>query len=921
MKARNKSRLASLIIVLFLFPAGFSQTRRPPQRPAAAPFLQHVKFYEETPQLSKVVLKSGMTVLVHECRVHPVVSAQAFIPAGILSEPPQNPGLASLLSAMIRRGGENKTAGTLIQNVQALGGVWRHWTGSSNARFEIAAPAAQWKRALGIQAEALLNPSLDQEELLLESKLLLDQARAELDDPVELAETKLLELGFNGDQMEERSHVLKSGLRGVVREDMVRFHKAAYSPSRMTLVVSGDVTSGEVINEVVRLYDKPSAELKAGVPPPVSGPQDNFRHRTLRGDVAIPFLLFGFHAPKPGSDDYAAVEVLQAALGIGEGSVLSTRLRNQKKLILDQRTKLTDFRDSSFLQIQLQVEPKNIDPSEIALLTEIELLKRLDLDEAEVHRAVAQLELRHWARLGTASGRALAYANYELLGDWKKLNAYLSGLRKVKPSDVRRVASQYLKLENCSILEFMPRSSDERDLPVEAVERTLKDLLKPSADQEQAEREKETVPAFDIPESSGVFKPSEIQYPFQTASILRGPDMFVREDHMAPTIDMGLFFPGGRLFENKENAGVTALLTRLMAQGAAPGGASRFNRQIEIYGGRIRPIVAEDYFGFYFTILSQNVDAGLNLLLEAVKKPEFDKDAVDRLKKLHSSAMLRRSDCGGCSSQPLNAALFGDSPYSLDAIGTQASLSAIGVDSLQSWYNRCVKNRKALVVTVGDTKGTALASYFVKQLSGSRIQAVELPAEFSKPMSGRQTIDKNRPGGASRIIFGFQAPPAEDDDRFGMMVLQSYAGEQSNLEQLMRDQQGVGLRVQTRYQPRLRGGSFAICASANPDNENAAFSILAEQLSKIASGPIRDRDFRSAVNAAAGAFWIRSQERLFQIEDVALNILAGRGIDEYRGVPKTLRELKQEEFEEIARKVLKMDKAAILRIHGKPPSN
>jgi zinc protease len=921
MNTQTKFRLVYPSIILFLFSMSFSQTRRPTQRPAPAPFLQHAKSYEETQYLTRVVLKNGMTVLVNEYRAQPVVSVQAFVQAGFLDEPPQRPGLATLLGAMIRRGSSDKAAGTLIQNVHALGGVWDHSTDCNTSRFEIVAPAPQWKRALNIQADALLNPSLEQEALKLESKLMLDQARGAMDDPMEFAEEKLLELSFNQARMGKWIYIVNSGLRDATRESLSRFHKAMYSPSRMLLVISGDVNSGEVLNEVARIYDKPWPEIKASVPLSVSNSQNDFRYMGMRGDIAVPALFFGFHTPGSNSQDYAAMEVLQAILGIGEGSILSTRLKNQKKVILNQKIKFTDSLDSSFLEIQLQVEPNNIDSSEIALLTEMELLKRQEPDEAEMERAFAQLELRRWVGIESVTERGRAYAHYELLGDWKKLNGYISGLRKVKPSDIRRVANKYLNLENCSILEYMPRSVEERKLTSESVKRTLQDLAKPSADQELAEREKETVLALNIPETAGGFKFSEVQSPFQTASILRGPDMFIREDHTAPVVDMGIFLAGGRLSETKENAGITMLMTRLMARGPKGGSANQFNRQLEIYGGRIQPIVADDYFGFYFTILSRNIDEGLSMILEAIRNPGFDKDSIGQLINSQSSAIPCRTNSKDCSFQLMRAALFGDFPYSLDVNGTEASLSAINSDSLQSWYNSHVRNRKVLVVAVGDTKGTSLASYFVKQFSGSRIQAAELPAEFSKPLNSRQTIERKWIRGTSQIIVGFQAPPVEDEDRYGLLVLQSYAGEQGNLSQQIRDQRGAAFQMKLIYKPRLRGGSLVACADANPDNEQAALDIIMEQMSRIAAGPIIYRDYRAAINGAVGAYWIQCQNRLSQIEDVAIYILAGRGIGEYQDIPKYLQGFGQDDFEEIARKILKMDKAVILRLHGKSSLN
>jgi zinc protease len=922
MNTKFQPRLALLFAVLFLLSASFfPQTRQTSRRPESAPFLQHVKYYEETPYVTKVVLKNGMTVLVNEYREQPVVSIQARVRAGFLDEPPQNPGLVSVLASMIRRGSPDRTSGTLLQDVQALGGFWNHSVSRDSTVYEIIAPSAQWKRALNIQADALMNPSLNQDTLKIETKLIRDQARGVLDTPSEFAEEKLLELGFDQARMGKWDYIANSGLRDIPRESLAGFHKAMYSPSRILLVISGDVSSGDLLNEVARIYDKPFPETKSLAPLSVSGAQNGFRYKGMRGNVPVPYVLFGFHTPGCSSEDYSALEVLKAIIGTGEGSVLATRLRDQKKLVLAEETKLTAAPGFGYLGIQLQVEPKNIDQSEIALLAELELLRRQEPDDAEMERALAQLERQYWKGIEDVTGRAGAYAHYELLGDWKKMDGYVAGIRKVAPSDVKRVAGKYLNLENCSILEYLPISGEERNLSSEAIKRTLESLLTSAADQEQAEREKETALALDIPQSASNFKFSELQYSFQTASILRGPDIFVREDHTVPLVDMGIFFPGGRLSETKDNAGITRLMTRLMAKGTEARGTAHFNRQLEIYGGRIQPIVADDYFGFYFTILSRNIDEGINLLLDAIKKPDFDKDNVAGFKGIQLSEIRRDKHTNALPLLLTRAALFGDFPYSIDINGTEASLAAISADSLQSWYNSQVKNRKILAVAVGDSKGTSLASYFVKQFSGSRIQAGHLPDEFAKPPDKGRQIEQDWRNSTSLIFVGFQAPPVDDEDRFAMSVLQSYAGGQGILLQKVRDLRGTAFDVQMVYEPRLRGGSAIVCAAVPPGNEKEGVDALIEGIQRIASGPIAYRDFKSAVSGSVGAYWVRRQDRLSEIQDAAIQILGGKGIEEYQAIPTNLQDVKQDELEEMAKRIFKTDKAVIVQLHGQSPAN
>ncbi len=738
MKARIRISIQALLAALILFSAGFSQGRQAGKKavPARtmAPFLQYARSYEETSYVTRVVLKNGTTVLVNEFRAQPVVSIQAHIGAGILDEPPQRPGVASLLAAMVCRGTPDKVKGTLRQNVHALGGLINCAAGLGSTKFEIIAPSSQWKKALDSLIEALLNPYIHEQEMKLEAGILAGEARKVLDDPGEFASGRLFELGFNQPRLNNWRILGGEDLYSLTPASLEDFYKAVYVPEKIMLVISGDVSSGEVLNEIVKIYKwAPAPGAKAGAIP-FETRQERFRYAVMEGRIPFPRLLFGFHAVPANSADSAAIQVLSAILGMGEGSILAVRLRDQKKLVLAAETRLTLQPKFGYLTVQMEVKPENIDRSGIALLTEMELLKREGPGDADMERALAQLEHAYWTNLETVTARADSLARFESMGDWKLMDRRISELRQVKAADIRRVAGRYLRLDNCSLVEYLPLSAEKRKPAADAVRNTLEGLLNASAGQEQAERNKETVLALKIPRDAGGFKFSEIRYPFQTASILRGPDMFIREDHTSPVIDMGIFFPGGKPAEHEGNYGITNLLTRMMLRGAGEKSAAQFHRQLEIYGGKVRPVVAADYFGFYFSILSRNFDAGFKLLLEAIKAPNLDKNEIARQKEIQSAEALWRRNSADYAGDLMRQALFRNFFYSADAGATGESQAAIDQASLQSWYDAHVKNRKPVVVAVGDTKGTSLASYFVQNFSGSRMQDGKIPDEYAKAL-------------------------------------------------------------------------------------------------------------------------------------------------------------------------------------------
>ncbi|MBN2319337.1 MAG: insulinase family protein [Acidobacteria bacterium] len=882
------------------------------------PFRGRVKFLEETPFVTKAVLRNGMTVIVNEHRIHPVVSIQMFVRAGILDEPPDSPGLARLLSSVVNRSEPDEAGGTLRKNVRMLGGLIENSTDYTHTRFEINMPSSQWKKALRAQFAAITDTSFDPGTIEIEERLLREEAIGRLDDTDVFMRESLLDLGF-GSKIGKWSSIVRNDPIPVSLQKLNSFYRRMYVPERMMLVVSGDIRAGEVLDEAVSLYGDLKAIGGRGHAGSIEGSQKSFRYRGIEGNIPEPYLMFGYHAPAVNSVDYPAMEVLSAIVGLGEGSILSARLRDRKKIILDGKADLSTGLGFGYMTIRIRAAPEDIDRSEIAVLTELELLKRIAPTAVDMERAWAQLERTYRSQIETVSGRARMLARFESRGDWKQIDRRLAELRNIRAGDVQRVAAKYLSLENCSLLEYLPVKVESENRTMDSIRSTFEALLVPATDQEEILREKETVLAIEMPKNKDNFKFSAIQYPFKTASILRGPEIYIREDHTAPLIHMGLFFPGGRFAETENNAGITALMVRMMLQGSEQRSAYRFHRQLEVYGGQIQPVVADDYFGFYFSIISKNFEDGFSLLTESVKTPVLDRDTLERQQQLLQAERQLFRGLKKHVENSINPKLFRGFSYSRPALGTEKSIRGITLESIKEWYDRFVKNRKPVAVIVGDTEGTSLASYFVRHFSGSRFLKTEIPDEFPNPLEEKETIETAWDKSMSLVAVGFHAPPAGDVDCRAVDVLQSYFGNMGRLYQEIREKMGETYKIRVFYEPRLRGGSFLAYAVTNPGSEEEVLEALKREFRHIVENPIAYRDFRSAVNTAVGHLQIRRQSPLVQIKDVLRNAVAGEDIEAYRSYQTKLQSVYEEDLKDAAERILKTEKAVFLRIHGNEP--
>jgi zinc protease len=907
---------AWVLLVLFVY-AGFGLAQvRPGQKPAPkrAPYMDRIRSLEESQYVTKVVLKNGLTVIVNEYRANPVVDVLAFVKAGYQDEPEGIPGIADVLARMMFKSTPSRAAGVIPKDLQSLGATLHSAVNYNSTVFDLVVSGASWKRALELQVDALLNPIFDPEDLRKEKELVRFETKARTSDPRTGSMARLLEIAYSLNRFRMQPGFTAAAGKAITPEKLSEFYRSRYDPTRIILVISGDVIATEVLNEATRLFE---VARSTGVKPAGAGdkPKSGFQYAQMRGDIPYPVALFGFSAPSSTSEDFAACEVLKALLGSGGSSVLKGRLVLQKQLAIHADADYLAYPDTGLLTFRLEMDPEDLDRCELAALTEIELLKRDNPDEGEMRRATAMLEREYWSGLQGIEGRARTLARYEAQGSWKGMNGYLDRIRKVKAEDVIRAATKYFRLDNCSLVEFLPTGAEPRNLTAETAQRTFKDVLGASSDQESAERDKLTVTALTFPESMP-FKFSELRNPMRTASILRGPELTIREDHTAPIIELGFFYPGGKLFETKENAGITELLLRSLLQSNAKRSAWDMQRQFGVFGADVTPVVANDYFGFYVSILSGSIEPGLALLGEMIASPKLDKDEISRQKQLQLAEIRR--DKSWNPEYPIklaNRALYQDSPYGLDSHGTETSVTSFTDAAVRSWYAEQIRNRKPIVVIIGDTQGTSLASYFVSNFSGSRFQSTKLPEVSAKPPGAKTAVEESWGNAQSAIALALQSPPEGDEDTYAVALLRAFLSWSAGEE--LRKQ---GLAYETRIEGRrgVKGGMVFAMAMTDPANEETVDKTLRQEIGKSIESPLNYREYRGAINTAMVAFWINDQFRRAQITGATESILAGKGIAGYQQLPDLIQGVNQEDLPEIAKRFFRLERTVSVRLHGRP---
>ena len=203
------------------------------------------------PPVHKVVFDNGLTLLVREDHSAPVVSAQAWVRAGSITEGPwTGAGVSHVLEHMLFKGTTTRGVSQIAHDVERNGGHMNAYTSYEQTVFYIDIPSEHWQTAVDILADCTQHATIPPEELLKEKRVILREMAMNNDDPRRRANRTLWATAFT-------SHPYRFPVIGypdvynrLTRDDVVAYYKRHYVPNNLVFVIVGDVDAAKVEQEL-----------------------------------------------------------------------------------------------------------------------------------------------------------------------------------------------------------------------------------------------------------------------------------------------------------------------------------------------------------------------------------------------------------------------------------------------------------------------------------------------------------------------------------------------------------------------------------------------------------------------------------------------------------------------------------------------
>jgi len=244
-----------------------------------------------------------------------------------------------------------------------------------------------------------------------------------------------------------------------------------------------------------------------------------------------------------------------------------------------------------------------------------------------------------------------------------------------------------------------------------------------------------------------------------------GLTVLFKENHHAPVVAVQVWVEVGSADEEKGEEGMAHLHEHMLFKGTATRGVGEIARAIEAAGGDINAWTSFDNTVYHVVLASRHLTLGLEVLADAVQNAGFDRQELEREKKVVLEEIKRTRDMPSrLIGDLLFSTAYGQHPYSHPILGNAASVSGFTRKDILGFFKKHYRPERMTLLVVGDMQPREVLKkvrqLFEKKARGARPSRRSRPPE---PEQRKLRVKLVRDDIQEvHFVLGWHAPAARD---------------------------------------------------------------------------------------------------------------------------------------------------------------
>lgn len=405
--------------------------------------------------MAVTTLGSGVQVLSESIPGVRSAAVGVWVPQGSAHDGEDILGASHLLEHMVFRGTQHRSREQIALALESLGGSLDAFTSREHTSFQARVLDEHLPRALDVLADLVLFPTLLDEDLELERRVVLEEISTIEDAPEDFA------FELHGRHLWDRHPYgfcilgTRDTVSAIRRDTLSDLHRARYGAGGMVIAATGNVAHDRVV-ELAAHYFRSATD---GVPAtPVPEPRSlEGREVHVRRETAQTHIVAGTATPPRADRRRYPLVLLAAAMGGGMSSRLFRRIREELGLAYSVYTFQSFYSRAGVSGIYAGTRHDAAGQVIDAIREELAVVARDGLAREDLAQIKSQVKGQIMLSLESPGARLYRLAGFALHREpFTTLDELLSRIDRVTEAEVAEAAAEFFHPDRQCLLRLGP---------------------------------------------------------------------------------------------------------------------------------------------------------------------------------------------------------------------------------------------------------------------------------------------------------------------------------------------------------------------------------------------------------------------------------------------------------------------------------
>ncbi len=387
-------------------------------------------------------------------------------------------------------------------------------------------------------------------------------------------------------------------------------------------------------------------------------------------------------------------------------------------------------------------------------------------------------------------------------------------------------------------------------------------------------------------------------------------------------------FPVGSRYEDHKISGVSHFVEHMLFKGTEKRPSSQeITRAFDSIGAQYNAFTSKEYTGYYVKIAQAKQGIAFDMLSDMIfhstfKHEEVEKEKgaiVEELRMYKDNPLMDIDDT-------FESLLFDGNPLGWNIGGTEETVRAVTRDELWDHYQRHYSPKTMALVVAGAIDQKRLKKFvqnFVdkqppKNATSTAFYKTKYPPfklETKKPLVDRVAV-KEKKVDQAQLILGFPALPHNHPDRYALAILTTVlgGGMSSRLFSEVREKRGLAYMVKCDVTSYRDTGLMAVKAGLDPARLSEAVKVIREELQKIITEPITEKELLDAKNYLTGHVALQLEDSFNEANWFAEKFLFAKKLETFEEMSRQLKKVTVKPVQKVAKNVIDFNEMRVAAI-------